>query len=253
MRLVLVLSLFLTGSLAAQDLHPGDYPQVDIEYGSRIYAAQCATCHLPSGDGIAGVNLRSGKFKNPVSRDQDLARIITTGIPQTAMPPFKFDAAEISGIIAYLRNMNAFDPASVKPGDTRRGQTVFEGKGRCATCHRVNGKGPRSAPDLSDVGALRSAGSLQRSLVDPTSQMMPINRPVRAVTKDGKVISGRRLNEDTYTVQVMDDQEHLVSLTKSDLREYLILKTSPMPSYKDTLSADELADVMAYLLSLKGL
>jgi hypothetical protein len=79
-----------------------------------------------------------------------------------------------------------------------------------------------------------------------------VNRPVRAVTKDGKVISGRRLNEDTYTVQMIDDQEHLVSLTKADLREYAVLKTTPMPSYKDKFNAQELADVEAYLLSLKG-
>src|SRR4029077_21264286 len=124
--------------------------------------AQCATCHLPTGDGIAGVNLRSGKFRNTVSRDQDLARIITTGIPQTAMPPFKLDAGEVSGVIAYLRNMNTFDPASVKPGDARRGQAVFDGKGRCATSHRVNGKAPRSAPHCSDAGTPPSAGSLQR-------------------------------------------------------------------------------------------
>ena len=83
--------------------------------------------------------------------------------------------------------------------------------------------------------------------------MMPINRPVRAVTKDGKVINGRRLNEDTYSVQLIDDQEHLLSLTKADLREYTIVTTSPMPSFKDTLSAEELADVVSYLLSLKGL
>jgi mono/diheme cytochrome c family protein len=83
--------------------------------------------------------------------------------------------------------------------------------------------------------------------------MMPINRPVRAVTKDGKVINGRRLNEDTYSVQLIDDQEHLLSLTKADLREYAIVTTSPMPSFKDTLSAGELADVVSYLLSLKGL
>ncbi len=65
------------------------------------------------------------------------------------------------------------------------------------------------APDLSDIGAIRSAGSLQRSLTDPDSQMMPINRPVRVVTRDGTVINGRRLNEDTYTVQLIDDQERL--------------------------------------------
>jgi mono/diheme cytochrome c family protein len=82
--------------------------------------------------------------------------------------------------------------------------------------------------------------------------MMPINRPVRAVTRDGTVINGRRLNEDTYTVQLIDDHEKLVSLMKSDLRQYTIVTASPMPSYKDTLTPDELADVVAYLLSLKG-
>ena len=82
--------------------------------------------------------------------------------------------------------------------------------------------------------------------------MMPINRPVRLVTKDGTVINGRRLNEDTYSIQIIDDRERLHSLLKTDLREFTILKTSPMPSYKDTLSSEELADVLAYLLSLKG-
>ena len=80
-----------------------------------------------------------------------------------------------------------------------------------------------SAPNLSDIGALRSAGSLQRSLLDPTSQMMPINRPVRVVTKDGTVINGRRLNEDTYSVQLIDDRERLHSLLKADLKEFTIV------------------------------
>jgi hypothetical protein len=82
--------------------------------------------------------------------------------------------------------------------------------------------------------------------------MMPINRPVRVVTKDGTVITGRRMNEDTYTLQVIDDRERLHSLLKTDLREYTISTTSPMPSYQDKLSSEEVADVLAYLLSLKG-
>ena len=66
------------------------------------------------------------------------------------------------------------------------------------------------------------------------------------------MISGRRLNEDTYSVQLIDNQEHLLSLLKSDVREYTILKTSTMPSYKDRLTAQELADLVAYLVTLKG-
>ena len=82
--------------------------------------------------------------------------------------------------------------------------------------------------------------------------LMPINRPVRVVTKDGTIINGRRLNEDTYGLQIIDDHERLHSLVKADLREYTISRTSPMPSYKGTLSSEEIADMLAYLLSLKG-
>jgi hypothetical protein len=76
---------------------------------------------------------------------------------------------------------------------------------------------------------------------------------VRAVTRDGKVVTGRRLNEDTYSVQLIDDQERLVSLDKANLREYTVLTTSTMPSYKDKISEQEMADVIVYLLTLKGL
>ena len=61
------------------------------------------------------------------------------------------------------------------------------------------------APDLSDIGAIRTLAALQRTLLDPTESLLPINRPVRIVTKDGRTIRGRRLNEDTYTVQLIDD------------------------------------------------
>ena len=248
---VLGLVLASASPVAAQNPTTGDYTAADIAYGGRLYDAQCATCHGANGDGIGGVNLRSGTFRRAIT-DQDLARVITNGIQGTGMQPFKFDAAELAGVIAYLRNMNSFDRGSVRLGDADRGRTLFDGKGGCTRCHRAGGQGSRVAPDLSDVGATRSAGSLLRSLTEPTGQMMPINRPVRAVRRDGTVVNGRRLNEDTYTVQLIDDQEKLVSLTKSDLREYTIVTVSPMPSFKDTLDPGEIADVVAYLLSLKG-
>jgi putative heme-binding domain-containing protein len=243
--------VFAVATNHAQTQHPGEYAPADIAYGSRLYDAQCTTCHGATGDGVGGVDLRSGKFRNAVT-DQDLTRVVTTGIPGTGMQAFKFDPAEIAGIVAFLRNMNAFDRGSVKAGDAERGRAVFDGKGDCARCHRVGTRGSRVGPDLSDVGAMRSAASLLRSLLDPTSQMMPINRPVRAVMRDGKVVNGRRLNEDTYTVQLIDDQERLLSLMKSDVAEFTIATVSPMPSFSGRLTPDEIDDVVAYLLSLKG-
>jgi putative heme-binding domain-containing protein len=230
----------------------GQYAPADIQYGSRIYAAQCTLCHGATGDTVAGVDLRSGRIRRATT-DNELRNLITTGISGTAMPAFKFDAAELTMLVAYLRNMRDFDSRSVTLGDPGRGRTVFEGSGQCATCHRVNGKGPRLAPDLSDIAVVRSADALQRSILDPSASILPMNRSVRAVTRDGKAFSGRRLNEDTYTVQLIDEQEHLVSLTKADLREYTVLMSSPMPAYKDKLSSQDLADLVSYLLTLKGL
>jgi putative heme-binding domain-containing protein len=231
--------------------HPDDYPRADIEYGAQMYAQHCFGCHGGTGDGVAGVDLRSGKFRNAAT-DPQLRTVITNGFPNAGMPAFNLDAAELTGVVAYLRNMNTFDAGSTKAGDAVRGQTVFEGKGACLSCHRVNNIGSRKAPDLSDIGVVRSAGSLERSLRDPTSQMIPINRPVRVVTRDGKVINGRRLNEDTYTVQLTDEDGRLYSLVKSDLREFTISTKSTMPSYEKELTPQELGDVVTYLLSLKG-
>jgi putative heme-binding domain-containing protein len=230
--------------------HPDDYPRADIEYGARLYAEQCFGCH-GSGDGVAGIDLRSGKFKNAAT-DPQLRTVITNGFPTSGMPAFKLDPNELTGIIAYLRNMNTVDAGTVKHGDAARGRVVFEGKGACLSCHRVNNVGSRKAPDLSDIGAVRSAGSLERSVRDPNSQMFPINRPVHIVTRTGRVINGRRLNEDTFTVQLADEEGRLISLAKSDLKEFNISTKSTMPSYEKELTSEEIADVVSYLLSLKG-
>jgi putative heme-binding domain-containing protein len=253
--LLAILPLASSGAAAAaqrpaQD-HPGQYSAIDIETGSRLYAGQCSLCHGATGDAVAGADLRRGQFRRSVS-DEDIARVITMGLPEAGMPGFKLQPSEIDGLIAFIRAGFDVGGTAVRVGHVGRGQAIYEGKGGCAACHRVNGSGPRVAPDLSDIGAIRTPAALQRSLVDPTSAMLPINRPVRAVTRDGRTIRGRRLNEDTFTVQLIDDQERLVSLVKADLREYELARVSPMPPVAGKLTADEQADLLAYLLSLKG-
>ena len=245
-----ITAAFLLLAAGQAPLHDAQYPDVDIAYGAKVYAEKCVTCHGTQGDAIGGVNLRSGRFRNAVV-DRDLERFIRAGSP-AGMPAFNLDNAEMAGVIAYLRNMNASDNTAAKTGDVTRGRGIVEGKGGCATCHRIGVTGSRVAPNLSEIGSARSPGSIERSLLDPTSQMMPINRPVRAVMKNGATINGRRLNEDTYSVQLIDDKEQLHSLLKSDIQQLTVSTTSPMPSFKGTLSDAEIADVVAYLLSLKG-
>ena len=226
------------------------YPQAEVEVGFNLYNTNCITCHGANGDSVSGVSFRTGQFRR-VSTDAELNRLIQTGVPGTAMPPGRFGTADLAGLVAYVRSMRDFDTKPAR-GDAVRGRTLVEGKGACLTCHRINGKGSRVAPDLSDIGAVRAPDAIERTMSDSTATMLPINRSIRAVTRTGKVITGRRLNEDTYSVQIIDSEEHLMSLQKSDLKEYTVLKTSTMPSFKTTLSPMEMDDVVTYLRTLKG-
>jgi cytochrome c oxidase cbb3-type subunit III len=241
----------LVGRPALAQDHAGQYDQADVEYGAQLYSGHCITCHGESGDLMPGANLRSGRFRHAAS-DRELSAVIREGIEGTPMIATSYSDSELTALVAYLRNMASFDATSVSIGDVGRGRAIFEGKGACLTCHRIGDRGPRAAPDLTRVGATRTAAILARVLVDPTAAMQPVNRPVRIVTGDGRVITGRRLNEDTFTVQVIDSQERLHTFDKAALREYSIGTEATMPSYADTLSAEERADVLAYLLSLKG-
>ena len=242
----------LPAAAAAQaPSHAGQYEQADIEYGAQLYSGHCVVCHGERGDAMPGANLGTGKFRH-AETDRDLTNVIRNGVPGTAMAPSAYTESELGALVAYLRNMGAVNLADVKVGDAARGRTLFVGKGNCAGCHRVGADGPRAAPDLTSIGAIRTAATLERSLLDPNAAMLPINRPVRVVLRDGTVINGRRLNEDTFTVQLLDSNERLVSLDRSDIRDYMVSDVATMPSYATSLTEAERADLVAYLLSLKG-
>jgi len=254
----LVLSLGLAGSataprgLTAQTAdHPEQYTPADIAAGARVYAANCGNCHGATGAGVGIVDLRRRSART--ATDAALAAIITNGIPGTGMLAVKLDPADLKTLIAFVRT--GLDPSTggtpVRLGDPARGKALFEGPGKCLGCHRVEDRGSFAGPDLSDIGRIRSAPVVQRSLLDPDGAMRPINRPVRAILRDGTPVSGRRLNEDSYTVQIVTDQGRLVSLVKSELKGWSVSTQSPMPPAKD-MPANALADLMAYLMSLKG-
>jgi putative heme-binding domain-containing protein len=141
---------------------------------------------------------------------------------------------------------------SVPAGNEAAGAAIVADKGSCLTCHRVHGKGSRLGPDLSDIGAIRLPDQLRASLLEPDAEILPENRAYRVVARDGASITGRLLNHDTFHVLMMDSKEQLRRFTKAELREHGFVKQSAMPSYREKLSVQELADVIAYLSTLKG-
>jgi putative heme-binding domain-containing protein len=246
-RTVLVtLSVLLAaaGSALAQHESAGA-----IEEGGKIFRDFCANCHGPDGNLVAGIDLGRGQFRRNLS-DRDLNEIIRKGIPNTPMPPTSFSEEQASRIVAYLRSLAASKTSASAVGDPARGKTVLEGSGGCLACHAVGGRGSRLGPDLSIIGSLRRSNELERSLVDPPSEVLPQNRTYRVTTLAGETVTGRLLNLDTFTVQLMDSTERLRSFDKTTLKEHGFVDTT-MPSYRGKLSAQEFADLVSYLVSLR--
>jgi putative heme-binding domain-containing protein len=222
----------------------------DLLDGERAYRQTCANCHGPDGDVITGIDLGRGQFRRQMT-DPDLVQIIRSGIPNTPMPASTMSLEQAQKIVAYLRARATAARSGTARGDAARGRAIFDGKGGCATCHMVAGIGSGVGPDLSRIGTLRGVLELETSLVNPAAEVQPTNRFYRVVMKDGTVVTGRMLSHDTFTVQLLDTQQRLRSFAKADLREHGFA-ASPMPSFRDRLSAQELADVVSYLVSLKG-
>jgi cytochrome c oxidase cbb3-type subunit III len=221
----------------------------EVEDGGRVFRTACANCHGQDGDQVPGVDLSRGQFKR-AQTDQDLIGIIQKGIPNTGMPPTNFSTEQAARVVAYLRSVEASKRGGSVVGDALRGKAVFDGKGACASCHRVSAVGSRVGPDLSGIGLLRRSVELEQSLLEPDAEVLFANRTYRVVAKDGAATTGRLLNLDTFSIQLLDSKERLRSFLKSDLREHGFVP-SPMPSFKARLSPQEIADVVGYLVTLK--
>jgi putative heme-binding domain-containing protein len=250
MRRRIVLALIVASATSALAAQQARYLPAEVEAGGRVYTSTCTGCHGPDGDGVAGINFSQSKYRRAAS-DDDLVRIIVRGIPGTPMPPTGMSDGQAATVVAYLRSMTSAGDAP-SGGDATRGRMLVEGKGRCLTCHSIGTNGGHAGPALSDIGLQRRGVDLMQSLVDPGSEVRPDNRTARVAMKDGKTLTGRFLNQDTFTIQLIDSTDKLLSIDKSSIRELSLLTTSPMPSYRDKLTAQELADVVSYLSSLKG-
>jgi putative heme-binding domain-containing protein len=237
----------------------------EIKEGASLFRANCSPCHgLNAQGGGRGPDLTSGRWVHG-STDAAIFRTITQGVPGTEMPANSFEDSETRAIIAYLRSLSPSSKPGVA-GDRAGGQQTFFGKGACSQCHMVSGKGGGFGPDLTRVGAARSAAYLIDSIREPSKELSdgmvdPNNHyanalvydTVTVVTREGQQITGVAKNEDTFSIQLLDTSQQLHLLLKRDLESVTHERKSLMPAYtKDMLNDRELRDLVAYLESLRG-
>jgi putative heme-binding domain-containing protein len=246
-------AFFVAAAIAAA--RPGQDPIAaltadDLAQGKRLYVGQCALCH-----GIEGVGGRGPALNQPRLRrakdNQALYIVIKNGVAGTEMPgAWQLSDREVWRIVGYIRSFNRVEDAKLT-GDAGRGGELYRAKG-CAGCHIVRGEGGASGPELTEIGARRSAAYLREALIDPAASAPEGYLVVSVITRAGRSLRGVRVNEDSFTIQLRDDEDRFHSFRKNELKS---LKkefgVSTMPSYK-TLGAAELDDLIAYLASLGG-
>lgn len=213
--------------------------KTDFELGKSLYAVHCASCHGVKGDGQGPVasylfpkprDLTSGVFKyrttrGPIPSDIDILQTLKKGIPGSSMPGWDLLGTKEWGLIlAYIKS---FSPRfqEAQPGASfevppepkvtlksiQEGETLFAEKG-CVGCHGADGRGEGSvAMHLKDVWGDRV---LPRDL------------------KKGLLKWGN---------------------TPKDLYRTLALGIpgTPMPSYENTFTPDQLWSLVHYIQSIK--
>jgi len=260
--------LMFVPALAADDHNPHVGDAKAAKAGEYEFRINCALCHgLGAHGGGRGPDLTRAQKKHAHS-DAELFQAISNGIPGTVMPANATNGQgvgmtdeEIWQIITYIRSVEGKAPA-VSAGSSAHGKELFYGDANCSLCHMVDGKGGRLGPELTAVGGSRTRAAIIDSVRNPsrrlawglteaTKEFPQEYETITVVTSDGKEIKGVALNEDNFSVQMMDASEQVYLLDKDKLRSFSKSRESMMPIYNaDLLSDKDLEDIVAYLVSV---
>ncbi|HYM05682.1 MAG TPA: c-type cytochrome [Terriglobales bacterium] len=246
------IAFFCLVILAQDRVEPGKQPPTmpeDLVAGERIFRTQCAYCHGQRGEGGRGATLARPRLVHAAD-DRAMFEVIEKGIPDTEMPGQWYTPREIWQVVAFVRTLGRVARQTIE-GDPGRGEEYYAGKGGCPQCHTVNGRGGALGPDLTDIGARRSVSYLRESLLEPEAAVPDGFMQVQLVTRDGRHVTGVRLREDTFSIQIRDLSDQFWSFFRSELVQ--VNKQpgkSPMPSYRGVFTPGEVEDLIAYLNSL---
>jgi len=236
--------------------------------GESQFRANCAFCHgLGAKGGGRGPDLTRAQKKHG-NADSDLFRTINDGVPGTSMPQngatqqgVGMTPDEIWQVITYIRSVEVKNTGALA-GNPAHGKELFYGSIGCSTCHMISGKGGRLGPDLTAAGTARSVDYLKESVRAPSKRLAQgiseamkefsqEYETVSVVTQDGTAFQGVVLNEDSFTIQMLDVREQIHSFDKAQLKSYEKTRTSLMPAYDaKTVGEKDLDDLIAYLLKI---
>ena len=233
--------------------------QAQSDAGRKAFLAHCVGCHGDDGTGGGrGPNIVDVREPRATSKEA-VRNLVLNGIQEDGMPAFKISAEEADAIAAYVMLLKAppseaVASASPAPGDPAAGQRFFEGKGGCANCHMVRGRGGILGPDLSNLAQNRRLEEIQQALSDPGSQTLRRTageaggyRALRVRLRSGETVRGVAKNESTFDLQLLSLDGKLLLLTRDQIASFTPEK-SIMPKLQ--AGSNETRDLLAYLTRL---
>jgi putative heme-binding domain-containing protein len=223
----------------------------DVNSGKAIFRSNCAFCHGVTGVGGRGPSLVTAKTTQNTS-DADLRTIIQKGVAGTQMPAFdNITGDDLNHLVDHIRSLAASGVVSAPvSGNAKHGAELYAKSG-CANCHRIGNSGGDYGPSLTRIGGARSSEYIKQSLLDPSSEIPQEYEGVTVVTAAGKKVTGARVNEDSFSVQLRLPDSSFGLFKKSDLKSVTYETKSLMPAYSK-LPPGDLQDLLAYLDTLRG-
>jgi putative heme-binding domain-containing protein len=234
--------------------------QAALEEGQALFRGLCSGCHGGAGRGGKGPDLTRGRFMHG-NKDEDIARVIREGVAKTTMKKLgdSLKEEQISKLVLFIRSLaRAPGEATWKPylkGDPEAGRKIFfdeKSKVQCARCHTIDRQGGRIGPALDRIAARRAPEFIMESILEPSKDIDPNYETVQVVTARGISITGLRVNESNFNIQLREENGKFHSFLKSELESVTVLKKSLMPeNIAEVLTVKELHDLFAYLMTLE--
>ena len=216
-----------------------------VRAGRLQFETRCGGCH--GADGMGGERAPAiGSGDRARLRSEDAVReLIRNGIPDAGMPAFHLPDQDLSELVAFVRSRVTPARENMPAGDAGAGAAFFFGKGRCAECHMIHGRGGVTAPDLSNAGADLTLAEMEQSLLNPAARRKRGYEVATVRTRSGETIRGMLRNESLYDLQLQAFDGRLHLLRSAEIAGIDREAASHMPALKP--DETELQNLLAYL------
>jgi len=236
-----------------------------IAQGEQVYNQNCTSCHGPNGGageiGPEIIHNLSVPLRGELN-DNQILEVIRNGEPGTVMPAWKGKLGDddILKIGAFLHSLRGTAIDNPLAGNVAHGEEIFWGKGQCGSCHMLGGRGGLRGPDLTNIAGERKSNLIIDALTKPNHRVygdggvhlralpaMDTYDAIHVTLSNGRTVDGVLLNQDSYSLQLMGDDNELHLLDRSQVKA-VANKPPLMPTdYDKRLTKEEFADLMAFL------